>query len=795
MHVNAILMALRQLRKNPLTGLFTLGGLAIGITTFTLLLFYVRKESRYDRYHQDADQLYRIVNQYRIGTDHQTTAWISPALTTFAQEKLPEVAEMVRLFRYRSPSVIVEEQTGKSFSEESSLWADANVFRVFTFRFIKGNPAQALTRPNTMVITASAAKKYFGDADPIGRSLNDLTMGAIFEITAVVDDMPATSHFHADFLCSLSTLPKLWGETILSNWNNSFLYTYVRLANGATATATEAKLNAVLATNTSSTADASSHFSLQPVPDIHLKSHVLNEWQANSDVRYIYILTLVGILILLVSTINYVNLWIARAEQRTREIGIRKAIGSSKLQLGWQFVIESLVQVVLALILSMALAPAIGPQMESAFGEPVSWLPPANVTTWVAIGVAIALFMTIVMLYPIRIISKIQPAWAIKGTVVKLQQGFGLWQGLVAFQVLATTMLITGTLLVQRQLSFLEQTPIGYDAGHLLNIAQLSNTALREQLKNQLLQYPHVKAVSGVSHQVGGLLYQSGYTVYKKNEPEIVLWQRMHTDHDFCKTYGVPIIAGRDFSRAVASDTANFILNEAACRQLSVSPSEAVGLEIMGENNVRGKIVGVMKDFHFKTLHTAIEPLIAHIVPDRIRMLSVNIDHDDRAATLAWIAAKWKTLEPAVPFLYTALDDFNARNYSLEHRFGKLILFFTAVVFLLSVGGLISLNIYVVNLKRKEIGIRKILGADIQGVLFTLSRRFVLLTVVSAMLSVPFSWYILSAWLNGFAYRVDITPGWFVSAGVITFALSMLSIALPSIRAALKNPAEALKTE
>ena len=275
MYANAILIALRQLRKNPLTELFTVAGLAIGITTFTLLLFYIQKESSYDRFHQDPDQLYRIVNQYRISTDHQTTAWTSPALATNAQDKLPDVTEMVRLFRYRSPSVIVEEQTGKSFSEENSLWADVNVFRVFTFHFIKGNPAQALARPNTMVITSSAAKKYFGNADPIGRSLNDLTMGATFEITAVVDDMPATSHFRADFLCSLTTLPKLWGENILSNWNNSFLYTYVRLNKNSDPSATEARLNAVLAATTSSNADASSHFSLQSVPDIHLKSHVL----------------------------------------------------------------------------------------------------------------------------------------------------------------------------------------------------------------------------------------------------------------------------------------------------------------------------------------------------------------------------------------------------------------------------------------------------------------------------------------------------------------------------------------
>jgi putative ABC transport system permease protein len=383
-----------------------------------------------------------------------------------------------------------------------------------------------------------------------------------------------------------------------------------------------------------------------------------------------------------------------------------------------------------------------------------------------------------------------------KGTVVRLRRGLGVWQGLVVFQVVIAAMLITGTLLINRQLSFMQHRDIGYDADHLLNISQVSEPSLCERLKHEVLQQAHVKAASGVSHLVGGTLYQSGYVVFKKAGTENVVWQRIHTDHDFCRTYNIPIVAGRDFSRTVASDTVNFIVNETACHHLGFKdPADAIGVEIAGENRVKGSIIGVMKDFHFKTLHSEIEPLIIHIVPGRVRMLSVNVNPAQFAQTIRLIEDKWKTLMPSVPFVYTVLGDFNARHYTLERRFGKVIVFFTLIAFFLSVSGLVSLNIYIAGLKKKEIGIRKVLGANILSLLVNLSKKFAFMTALGFVVSIPLSWYAMSTWLSGFAYRVNLTSGLFMIAGVITLILSMVSIAIPSIRAAVSTPADVLKTE
>lgn len=784
----SILTAIRQLYRYPATSIFNIAGLALGITTFTLLLFYIQKERGYDQHNADAHQLYRVVNNYRIEKDHNTTAWTVPALTTFVQGQVPGIREAVRMFRYRSPVVMMDREADKNFTEPNSIWADANVFQVFSFDFIAGDPDHALQAPNTMVITESMANKYFGSTNVVGKILSDITMNADFEITAVVRDRPETSHFRADFLCSLSTLPGLWGQDILNSWGNSFLYTYVRV-DGDPADVENA-INEIASKNVQANDQYSAHFALQPVTDIHLYSNILNEWQPNSDIRYIYILTAVAALILIVSAINYINLWIARSERRTKEIGIRQAIGGSKLNLGMQFTIESLTHVLMSLILSVVLVGLAMPAIKDMLGETIMLSQGSQAMLWLYVFLGVIALMLVVMLYPAKIIARIRPALAIKGKPTS-RGGVNLWEGLIAFQILVTACLITGTLLINKQLAFIREQPLGYDVEHLVNISQLSNIPLRERLKETLLTNSNVKSASGVSHLVGGTLYQQRYEFTVKGKVETVLWQRIHVDHDFLKTYSIPIVAGRDFSKLVASDSSNFIINEAAAKMLGLTPEEAVGIDVY---NGYGKVVGVMKDFHFKTLHSGIEPLIVHIVPDRIRMLTVNIGNSDVVTTLRSMEETWKQLQHEEPFVYETLSGFNAQNYRFEEKFGKVIVFFTFIVFLLSVSGLVSLNIYIANLRKKEIGIRKILGAETSSLLLSLSKRFAMITIAGFVLSLPLSWYAMSAWLEGFAYRIDLTAGVFIAGGLITFVLSMISIMMPSLQAAKQNAVSVLRS-
>jgi len=795
MILNYICLAVRHIWKDKIISLLNLFGLASGIATITLLSFYIYKEKSFDRYHLNAEDIYRIVLDLRVGTQQNAMAWTSGPLATQI-DNLSGVADAVRLFRYRSASVVLKKGTNENFSEENFIWADSNVFSVFKFSFVQGSPRTALTRPNTIVIDESTAKKYFGEEDPVGKVLTNVTFNTDFEVTGVVCDMPETSHFKAELICSLSTLPKLWGDQMLTSWGNNFLYTYIKTAPGIEKSSLQNEINKLANKHLPPTNEVSSNYILQPLTDIHLYSKLQNEWQPNSDIAYIYILTFVGILVLIVSVINYINLWIARSEQRTHEIGVRQAIGGGKRELVLQFFSENIVHGILAFVIGIALSGLLLPPVNDLLGEQLSLDPNTKIRIWAITGVCVFALMTLASFYPIQTILRIKPAIAIRGTVVRLRQGIGLWHGLIAFQIMVATLLITGALLVNRQLKFIQNTPVGYDVDHLMNVTLLSDASQRnyERFKNEVLTNPRVRSASASSHQVGGMLYQSGYVINNGSIRNEVLWQRIHVDHDFCKTYGIEIVSGRDFDKQVVADTTNFIINETAVRHLGLQfPDQALGMNIEYGSGLRGKIVGVMKDFHFKTLHSTVEPLIIHIVPERFRMLTINVDHADFQQTVEWISAKWKLFDPEVPFVYNTLSDFNERNYGFERKFSTLILFFTVIVSILSASGLVGLNLYVAALRKKEIGIRKVLGARIQDVLLQLLKRFAIIIFIAFVLSIPLSWYSLNLWLSSFAYKVDISIGLFVASGVITAILCALSVVVPSLRAASANPINSLK--
>jgi putative ABC transport system permease protein len=787
-------LALRHIWNDRGISLLNIFGLASGIATIALLSFYIYKEISFDRYHDHPENIYRIVLDLKVGTQQNAMAWTSGPIATQVSN-LSGVTDAVRMFRYRSPSVVLEKGTPENFSEENFIWVDSNIFDVLKFSFVEGYAATALSRPNTVVISESVSKKYFGDEDPTGKVLTNVTFNADFEVTGVIQDMPETSHFKADLICSLSTLPKLWGDGMLTTWGNNFLYTYIKTAPAVEKESLENEINELAARHIPPSNDVSYNYILQPITDIHLFSKFQNEWQSNSDIAYIYILTFVGILVLIVSVINYVNLWIARSEQRTFEIGVRQAIGGGKTELVVQFFSENLVHGIFAFAISIALSGLLLPLVNDVLGEHLELDSRTKLKIWAIIGSCVFLLMTLASLYPMQTILRIKPAVAIKGTVVRLRQGLGLWHGLIAFQMMVATLLITGALLVNRQLNFMREMPTGYDVDNLMNVTLFSDASQHnyERFKNEVLENPRVRSASASSHLVGGVLYQSGYVINNGSIKNEVLWQRIHVDHDFLKTYGIELASGRDFDRAMAADTTNFIINETAIRHLGFkSPSDAVGLDVDYGNGLRGKVIGVMKDFHFKTLHSTVEPLIIHIVPDRFRMITINVDQADLQRTIEWIRGKWTMFDPEVPFVYTMLNDFNERNYSFESKFGKLILFFTMVVSILSACGLVGLNVYVVNLRKKEIGIRKVLGAQIRDLLFQLLKRFAIISGIAFVLSIPLSWYSLTLWLNSFAYRVHISAELFAVAGAITAVLCALSVAIPSLRAAAANPVNAL---
>jgi putative ABC transport system permease protein len=793
---NHALFALRQILKERLLNVVMLVSLGGGIATLVLIAFYAYKEWNYDRYHNHADNIYRVITEYRLGSETNPIAWTSGAVATAIKEQIPEVTQAVRLFRYRSPSVLREQQSAKTFSEDNFIWADTNVFDIFSFQFVKGTREQGLKRPNTMVITESASRRYFGEVDPVGKVLTNVTFNADFEITGVIRDMPERSHFKADFICSLSTLPALWGN-ILDSWGNSFLYTYIDVRLGADVTLIENKLNEIAQSKIPVTAEASILFSLQPLTYIHLNSHIQNEWQTNGDIKYVYMLLLTGVLILFIAIVNFVNLGIARSENRTKEISIRQTLGISKGQLLIQFIIENVTTGILALLISFLLVETIQPLFVHLFSENLELTFNEKVKLWMLISPAVLILMIVTTIYPARIVSKLPLSYAIKGPVVKLSRGMGLWQSLIAFQIFVTVLLISSSTLIYRQLSFISTAPKGYHPESLLNVYLLSDDAQKnyERFKTKLLQNPRIKSASACSHIIGETLYQSEYVLFDQaRERTKVMWQRIHVDPDFCQTYGIKLVAGKNFSNTNLGDTASFIINEAACRYLNLKqPNEAVGLQVEYEDRYHGRVIGVMKDFHFKTLHQVIEPMIIHIVPERFRMLTVNMDTAQFANTLSWIRTEWNTFDPTSPFVYTSPEDSDLKNYGFERKFARLIAFFTVVAFMLSACGLIGLMMYILNLKRKEISIRKILGAETLELIIKFSKRFVWINLVGLACAVPLAWYAGNLWLNNFAYRVEVTAIVFIVAGSITLLLSAISIAFPLLQAVRENPATVLR--
>ncbi|MCW3118677.1 MAG: FtsX-like permease family protein [Chitinophagaceae bacterium] len=797
---NYLRIILRIAAKNKIITAFNILGLAAGITSFILIAIYVKSEFSYDRSNRAPDNIYRIATQFSSQIESFNNAQTTPALIPSIANTFPKITAAARLFRYRSPSVIVDKTSNSNYVEPDFLWADADIFKIFTLQFISGNSATALANPASVVLSESTARKYFGDKSPIGKILNNVTFTTQFQVTGVFKDLPGNTHFKADFICSLNTLKNSWGEPIMHNWNNSFLYSYIRLSSPADAATTEQQLDKHLSEHLHLTQGNKMHVLLQPVTGIHLHSSLMNEISVNGNIMYVYILSLVAILILMVSCINFVNLGIARSEHRSKEIGVRKVLGSSKKSIFSLVIIENVMYGLLAFIIGMLFLVYFLPGIASYTGIRIS-LTNTNDLIPVFVGFACTLLIVfITSVYPSVFMAGLKAVEVLKGKTVKLGKGMNLWNGLIIFQMSVTVFLLTACIVLNGQLTFLRSKSLGYKTGHVVNITLLTDNSQKsyEVLKSRLLQNTAIESVSATSHLIGGPLYQSGYAITKPNgATEPYTWQLIHADRDYVKANDLGIIAGRDFSKSFTTDSTNFLVNEAACRAMGLSsPQKAIGLDVDRGNGKRGKIVGVIHDFHFKSLHYLVEPLIIHYEPGTFRFLTVSIKNNaSLQPTLDFIKSEWNNYEPSAPFIYTFPDQFTANVYAFEKNLRWMITTFTVIAILLSIGGLIGLNYYITYLKAREIGIRKVLGASAIGIVQLLSSGFIKLSAIAMLIAFPLAWMATHTWLQSFAYRISLSWWIFLVAGIVTIVIVIATVSYQSIKAALVNPIKSLKTE
>ena len=793
---NYLRVALRALRRQKGYTAINIVGLAVGMTCCILILLYVQDERSYDRHFEDAEHIYRLrVERFSSNGEEELTATSSAPMGPAALETLPQIAAQTR-FLQRTYLVRYED---RQFFEDDFFWADSTTFEVFSFPFLAGDAATALQRPYSLVVTESSARKYFGTTDVLGRVLRveDMDM----TITGVLADVPPQTHLTFDFLASMATRTERWGDS--GNWWGLSYYTYFRVPASTDMEALQAGLLELPRRYIADQEDGSGYrqfLYLQPVTDIHLRSQYTGEWGTNSDVAYVYVFSAIALFILLIACINFMNLATARSMQRAKEVSLRKVVGASKQQLVGQFLGESVLLSLLALVLAMILIQVLIGPFNTLAGKSLSlnYLTDAPLT-----GLLVAFALSVGLLaglYPAFVLSSFEALDVFRGKVRSGRAGALLRQGLVVFQFAISVVLIVGALVVFQQLDYMQSQNLGFEKEQTVVLNARGQDEFHDRyqsLKDQLEAVPSVQSVTVTSSVPGR---DTGTNVISRTAGMTEDGQTLLTvavDHDYLETYGLELVAGRGFDESFTTDAeAAFVINEATVRALGwTDPAQAIGQEITRQFSDTRTVIGVVKDFHYQSLQHAVEPLVFFVRPGWFSYVSVRVTTEDMPATMAQIDAAWQQFSPSRPLDAFFLDDDYDRQYRTEVRTSRILNIFTLLAIGIACLGLFALAAFMTQQRTKEIGVRKVLGASVFGLVGLLARDFTKWVLLAIVLAIPVAYFALNAWLNSFAYRIDLGVGVFLLAGVLALAIAWLTISYQSIRAALLNPVRALRYE
>jgi len=800
MFKNYLLIAARNLRKNLAYSFINIFGLAVGMACCGVILLYIQKELSYDRYHPDHAQLHRVAIWKDATGNKQGQASVSYELANVLRKEYPEVLTAARLYRTtQTPVVKIDD---RQFPEERFYFADSTIFSVFSLPLLKGEAATALTQPNSIVISRALAEKYFRSLDVLGKvvAVNLNNRDVDFKITGVLANAPENTHFKYEALASFQNVDQATSFTdILKSWFFYGFWTYVKLPADYPAAAFEAKLSQVVKKYFPPTRQNSQLF-LQPVQDIHLASHFDNEIEGNNNIIYIYIFAAIALLVLVIACINFMNLTTARSLQRAKEVGMRKVLGAYRLQLVKQFLAEAMLVSGVAVVLGMGLTELFLTIFNNLstiqlhlnlFGNGL----------WVLGFMAFGLFVGLLSgIYPAFFLAAFQPSKTLKGTFARTA-GAGLRKGLVVFQMAVTVVLLVAIATISQQLQFIRDKNLGFQKEQMLLIKSAgtklaTSPSSFETFKAQLVQTPNVRGVTRLSAPLGkGFPIRS---IFFKEivESEKVALPFIFTGHDFATVYNLEMVAGRDFSKTFSTDT-NFVylVNEAAVKQYDLNPVIGRVIASGDRNPQRGQIVGVVKDFHFAPLHQKIEPLVIGLFNGPIPYVSVKLSSTNLSQTIGQIEKLWAQIEPDRPMEFSFLDDQLDQAYRFESQLGKIVGYFAALAIFIACLGLFGMASFAAEQRTKEIGIRKVLGASVPGVIALLSRDFTKLVLFGFLLAAPLAYLAMNRWLDDFAYRISLGPGVFLFAGLAAFMIALLTVSYQSIKAALTNPVEALRYE
>jgi putative ABC transport system permease protein len=798
MFKNYLKVALRNLLKYKGYTLINVTGLAVGMTCCLLILFYVRTELSYDRHHENADGIYRVTSlNHRSGTHW---ACIGPPVGPALESAFPEIERVVR-YRFVEAGSAVLSHEEREFEEKGILYADANVFHMFTLPLRQGNPTTALRDPHTIILTAEMVQKYFGDADAMGRILS-FNGGMELKVTGVLEDLPKTAHNPFDFLISLSTFYSNAGDWLDRAKTWAGFHTYIQLKEGVDPESLTQKIPDFVARfyadRYDEPADERMSLHLQPLVDIHLHSKLEKELHQNSDIAYVYIFSVIAAFVLVIACINFVNLTTARSTRRMREIGIRKVVGAHRTQLIRQIMAESMFMVLLAWALTLGAIELTLPIFTNLTGVELALDAFQPTQLFLMMGGIAVLTGIISGSYPALLVSGFHPIDALKGRSRSTARPATFRKGLVTVQFVISIFLMAASLVIGDQLTFFRTKQLGFDKEHVIKVRLpevLREAVVRspETFREELSQNPAIVSMSVASEVPGERFSLEGINIEgRPDAPATTMRIIWGVDHDYLPTLGIELAQGRNFSRELRSDSSALILNEAGVRELGLS--DPIGTRLRWQRYV-GNVVGVVHDFHFASLHNQIQPLIIPLRPNQANHLLVRVAPHKIAEVLPFLRSTLDKIVPNQPFFYSLLGADFDRLYLAEDKLFDIFGYFTGIAIFVACLGLLGLASFAAEQRTKEIGVRKVLGASIRGVVILLSKDFSKLVALAFLISTPIAFLATRQWLQDFAYRVEIGIGTFLMAGVLALLIAWLTVFFHALKAALSNPVESLRYE
>ena len=807
---NYLKVALRSIFRNKLTAFINIAGLALAIACSILITLFIKDELSYDRYHTKADRIYRVTRDFISpdGSVNLHLGHVAPPFGPLLKNDFPEFQEVVRTVQRRMlVSYEGDGEQRKLFNETNSFFSEPEIFDVFDIPVLEGNPARALSEPFQLMLSENTANKYFGQEQAVGKTLR-VNNQYDLEVSGVFKDFPDQSHWHPEILISFSTLSDstIYGRNRLeTNWGNNSFATYILVEDPFDPSKAEKQFPAFIDRHMGplmGEPDAPKPSTwttlfLQKLTDIHLRSHLDSEIESNGNINNVYMMGVVGIFIILIACFNFVNLSTARATKRAKEVGLRKVVGAFRAQLVGQFLSESLLTTFLALGLALGITTlSIG--WLNDFTEKTLTLNLWHESMWLYL-LGFAIFIGVFAgIYPAFVISSFRPATILKGQAGTRGKG-GLRKALVVSQFAISIVLIIGTLITFQQLQYMNNRDLGYNKDQVITLQYFNELGSSyEAFYNELLKHSAIANASRSSRTpTGRLLDSQGSAQVQKGDTLAntnVVLKNIRVDHEFFDTYQIPFESGRNFSKAIKTDDSlAFILNESAVKMIGMTSDEILSRDFQ-YGGVKGRVVGVVKDFHFESLHEPIVPLVFHPSPF-YGNFSIQVAGSEMQDALRHIERVWKEFLPHRPFEYNFLSMQYEQLYTSEKKQGQLFIAFSALAIFIASLGLFGLATFNTLQRIKEIGIRKVLGASVGSIVGLLSKEMIILILIANLIAWPTAWYFTDRWLSGFAYRIEADVLLYILAGCVALMIALLTVGSQTIKAAMTNPSNTLRNE